>query len=345
VHGEITVLSPRVAGYVVEITADDDQPVQPNQVVVRIDPRDYRATYNRAHAEVSQAETQLRAAKAQQVGQGTKIAVAEAALTSATGQARNAEIILGRARALLGSPAGNQSVFDNAQAAEVTANAAVVQAQANLGYEHQQLEVASAAVEVAAASVLTARATAYSARIALEDTDVLSPLAGVVAARLTRVGEYVVLGTRMLSIVPRDGLWIEANMRETQVGGIATFDPVRISMDTYRGKPVCGYVEAVAPAAASEFALLPPDNATGNFTKIVRRFTVRIRPNATDPNANLLRPGMSTEVRVATGSARDSFGCKVDKARDIAPSRPLKLPDRHDVAPLGLPADEVLPRQ
>ncbi len=254
VHGEITVLSPRIAGYVVEITADDDQPVAPKQVLVRIDPRDYRATYDRAHALVSQAETQVTEARSRLLAQEAKVAVAAASLDTALGQSRNADIILSRARQLLGTPAGNPSVFDNAQAADISARAAVTQAQANLGFESQQLAVAGADIAVAESSVATARATAYSARIALEDTQVWAPLAGTVAARRTRVGEYVTAGTRLLPIVPRTGLWIEANMRETQIGAMAPLDPVRIRVDTFPGKAVCGYVEAIAPAAASEFA-------------------------------------------------------------------------------------------
>ena len=100
---------------------------------------------------------------------------------------------------------------------------------------------------------------------------------GIVANRKTRIGEYVAAGTRMLSIVPINDLWVEANYRETQVGRMKVGDPVRIDVDTYPDRPICGYVEAILPVAGSEFALIPPDNATGNFTKIVRRFTVRIR--------------------------------------------------------------------
>jgi multidrug efflux pump subunit AcrA (membrane-fusion protein) len=122
---------------------------------------------------------------------------------------------------------------------------------------------------------------------------------GVVANRKTRVGEYVAAGTRMLSIVPTENLWVEANYRETQTGRMKVGDPVRIDVDTYPGSLICGYVEAILPAAGAEFARIPPDNATGNFTKIVRRFTVRIRSNVRDANAALARPGMSVETAVA----------------------------------------------
>ena len=140
----------------------------------------------------------------------------------------------------------------------------------------------------------------------------------------------------MLSVVPINNLWIEANCRETQTGEMSIGDPVRIKIDTYPGKSLCGYVEAIAPASGSEFALIPPDNATGNFTKIVRRFTVRIRLNARELNAELARPGMSVETGVAvTGKGNATaneiaarIGCVFDPAKDMAAERPTtQLPE------------------
>ena len=159
------------------------------------------------------------------------------------------------------------------------AHSEVDQATANLAYENQQLVVIDANVGVAKAKVGSAEAALLSAKFALADTAVWAPIDGIVANRKTQVGEYVAAGTRMLSIVPIENLWVEANYRETQMGGMKVGDPVRVGVDTYPDRPICGYVEAILPAAGSEFALVPPDNATGNFTKIVRRFTVRIRFN------------------------------------------------------------------
>ena len=162
-----------------------------------------------------------------------------------------------------------------------------------------------------------------------------APIDGIVADRKVRVGEYVAAGTPMLSMVPIRNLWVEANYRETQIGRMKIGDPVRIDMDTYPGRPICGYLEAVLPAAGAEFALIPPDNATGNFTKIVRRFTVRIRFNLRDPNAALARPGMSVETAVAVstsdGAAPADLGkrvdCSFDPAKDMAARTLTKLPE------------------
>jgi membrane fusion protein, multidrug efflux system len=139
----------------------------------------------------------------------------------------------------------------------------------------------------------------------------------------------------MMSVVPINNLWIEANYRETQISYMKPGDPVRVSVDTYPQTPLCGYVESVAPASGSEFALIPPDNATGNFTKVVRRFTVRVRFNASETNAGLARPGMSVETAVAASkpdapSASDrgrAIECSFDPARDIAEPVRTKLPE------------------
>lgn len=123
------------------------------------------------------------------------------------------------------------------------------------------------------------------------------------------------MGTRLLSVVPLEGLWVEANFRETQLGRMRPDQPVSIVLDTYGGQRICGYVEAIGPASSSDFALIPADNATGNFTKIVRRFPVRVRANLSDQNRALMRSGMSATVRVAT-EEKAPDGCNFDPVKD-----------------------------
>jgi membrane fusion protein, multidrug efflux system len=335
VRGEITNLSSRVTGYAVEVLLDDNMPVKAKQVVVRIDPRDFRMTVERSQAALDQAKASLAQIGDQRELERSKIAVADAALHSAQAQAKNAEITLTRATELLQKGAGTQATFDSATAAAVQARSAVDQANANLAYEREQLAVIDSNEAVAKAQVDSADAALLSAKFALDDTEVWAPIDGIIADRKTRVGEYVTAGTTMLSIVPIDNLWIEANYRETQIGRMKMGDPVRIMVDTYPEQPLCGYVEGLAPASGSEFALIPPDNATGNFTKIVRRFTVRIRFNATETNATLARPGMSVETAVAVSTPDGispierghRIGCSFDPAQDVV-ERPLtKLPE------------------
>jgi membrane fusion protein (multidrug efflux system) len=335
IRGEITNLSSRVTGYAVEVLFDDNMPVKSAQVVVRIDPRDFRINVEKSQAALEQAKASLVQIGDQRELERSKIAVAEAALRSAEAQAKNAEVTLTRATDLLQKGAGTQATFDSATAAAVQARSAVDQANANLAYEREQLAVIDSNEAVTKAQVNSADAALLSAKFALDDTEVWAPIDGIIADRKTRVGEYVTAGTTMLAIVPIDNLWIEANYRETQIGRMGIGDPVRITVDTYPGKPLCGYVEGIAPASGSEFALIPPDNATGNFTKIVRRFTVRIRFNVTEGNATLARPGMSVETAVAVSTPDSAspaergrrIGCSFDAAKDMI-ERPLsKLPE------------------
>jgi membrane fusion protein (multidrug efflux system) len=354
IRGEITNLSSRVTGYAVEVLFDDNMPVKATQVVVRIDPRDFRMTVEKSQAALEQAKASLVQIGDQRDLERSKIAVAEAALRSAQAQAKNAEVTLTRATELLQKGAGTQATFDSTTAAAVQARSAVDQANANLAYEREQLAVIDSNEAVAKAQVDSANAALLSAKFALDDTEVWAPIDGIIADRKTRVGEYVTAGTTMLAIVPIDNLWIEANYRETQIERMKIGDPVRITVDTYPDRPLCGYVESIAPASGSEFALIPPDNATGNFTKIVRRFTVRIRFNTTETNASLARPGMSVETAVAVSTPDGvspierghRIGCAFDPAKDVV-ERPLtKLPEHPGLGrarPQGAGGTQVQP--
>jgi membrane fusion protein, multidrug efflux system len=335
VRGEITDLSSRISGYAVEVLADDGMPIKATDVVVRIDPRDFHMAVEKAEAALNQAKADLAAVVASRELGKSKVAVAEAALRSAEAQAKNSDTTLTRAAILAKDRFGTQAALDDAQAAEVKAHSEVDQATANLAYENQQLVVIDANVDVAKARVGSAEAALLSAKFALADTAVWAPIDGVVANRKTRVGEYVTAGTRTLSIVPISDLWVEANYRETQVARMQVGDPVLVNVDTYPDKPICGYVEAVLPASGSEFALVPPDNATGNFTKIVRRFTVRIRFSRRDGNAALARPGMSVETAVAVSTPDNAtpveratrVGCVFDPSKDMTERSLTKLPE------------------
>jgi membrane fusion protein, multidrug efflux system len=335
VRGEITTLSPRVSGYATEVLLDDGMPVKAADVVVRIDPRDFRMAVEKSQASLDQAKADLAEIGATRELEKSKIAVAEAALRTAQAQAKNADTALMRATILYQKSAGTQVARDDATAANVAAHSAVDQATANLAYEHVQLAVIDANETVAKAQVDGAEAALLSAKFALDDTEVWAPIDGVIADRKVRTGEYVAAGTGLLSIVPINGLWIEANYRETQIGRMKVGDPARIAIDTYPDRHFCGYVESVAPAAGSEFALIPPDNATGNFTKIVRRFTVRIRFNAREAGAAVARPGMSVETGVAVSTSDDAsqsvragrVGCSFDPAKDMIERSVTKLPE------------------
>jgi membrane fusion protein (multidrug efflux system) len=354
VRGEITDVSSRVTGYAVEVLVDDNMPVKATQVIARIDPRDFRMNVEKAQAALDQANAALAQIGAQRELEKSKILVAEAALRSAEAQTKNADLTLQRATILAAKDFASRASVDSDTAAAVQARSMVDQAAANLAYERQQMTVIDSNEAAARAQVAAAEAALLSSKFALGDTEIWAPIDGMVASRKTRVGEYVTAGTHILSIVPIDNPWIEANYRETQIGRMKVGDPVRVGIDTYPGKALCGYVESISPASGSEFALIPPDNATGNFTKIVRRFTVRIRPNASETNAALIRPGMSVETAVAVSTEDNAsaterarrIACSFDPGHDIV-ERPLtKLPEHPGLGrarPQGAGGTQVSP--
>jgi membrane fusion protein, multidrug efflux system len=335
VRGEITTISSRVSGYAVEIPVDENYQVKATEVLVRIDPREFRMNVEKSQAALDQDKADLNQIVAQRELQQSKIAVARAAMQSAQAQVKNADITLQRSTTLLAKNAAPQSTVDSDTAADAQTHAALDQATANLTYETGQMTVLDAQEAVAKAQIAAADAALLSAKFDLDDTETWAPIDGIIANLKTRVGTYVAAGTAMMSLVPIHNLWIDANYRETQMTYMKPGDPVRISVDSYPQTPLCGYVESIAPASGSEFALIPPDNATGNFTKIVRRFTVRLRFNAREPNASLARPGQSVETAVAVSTpgaaaAADrarTIGCSFDPAKDIIAHVPTKLPE------------------
>ena len=167
----------------------------------------------------------------------------------------------------------------------------------------QQIGVLKAQVAQADAALAQQRAMERQAELNLSYTAVTSPVDGTLADRTLRIGQYVQAGTQLMAVVPLQSVYIVANYKETQLTGVRPGQPVQIAIDTFPGAKVTGHVDSVAPASGQEFALLPPDNATGNFTKIVQRIPVKIVVNATDRLANLLRPGMSVEPVIDTKPA------------------------------------------
>ncbi|MDJ0514510.1 MAG: HlyD family secretion protein [Methyloceanibacter sp.] len=346
VHSDITILSPRVAGYAVEITVDDNDKVEPKQTLVRIDPRDFRSIVEQRSAAVAQRKSDLVNLAARRELQAARIRVAGSALEAARARAEQTEADFRRADELVRRGSGTRQRFDETKAANLVALSNVTSASATLSLEKQQEAVLDAEEVSLKADLTAAEAELHEAKLKLEDTNVWAPLRGVVAERNTRVGEYVNVGTRLLAIVPVDGHWIEANYKETQIGRMAPGDRAQIVVDTYPDKVFCGYVESIAPASGSEFSLIPPDNATGNFTKIVRRFTVRLRLDEDQPDLELIRPGMSVVPMVALGSRKTGrakqtllsrlasllspvgeFACEKDGPTEVKPLPPRRLPE------------------
>jgi membrane fusion protein (multidrug efflux system) len=279
VRGDLTFVAAKVPGYVVEVATENNRRVAPGQVLARIDPRDYQAAV--ADAEAGLAQQKAGAAQA---------------------QAHRAGADFARAKDLVGEGAVSRSVYDQAVAEDVRGQSTLAQSLAQGAYARRQLQVLDAQRQANLAAQLGAQAKLFKARNDLSSTVITAPREGLVAARNVRLGEYVGVGTRLMAVAPTKALWIEANLRETQLSRIRAGDRVQIRVDAASDQIFCGTVESLAGASGSEFSVIPPDNATGNFTKIVRRFPVRILFDASQSGLDRLGSGMSVEPRIAIGS-------------------------------------------
>jgi membrane fusion protein (multidrug efflux system) len=305
VKGDVTFISPKVPGYVTAVLTENDRQVLPGQVLVRIDPTDYRSAVADAKAAVAQAKAALRQTAAQRLLQQAQIRVADAGIVSAQATVGKTRADFARSDALVGEGAVSRQLFEGAEADNIRAGSAVAQSQAQADYARKQLGVLDAQRLTGEAQLASAEARLVRAGADLGRTEIVAPREGRIAARNVRLGEFVNTGTRLLAITPTKGLWIEANLRETQLGRIRPGDRVEVMVDAVPGRHYCGVVEGTQGASGSEFAVIPPDNATGNFTKIVRRFTVRILLDGNQPELDRFATGMSVTPRIAVGSHID----------------------------------------
>ncbi|MFB0871969.1 MULTISPECIES: HlyD family secretion protein [unclassified Sphingobium] len=305
VKGDVTFISPKVPGYVTAVLTENNAKVVPGQVLIRIDPTDYRSAVADGEAAIAQAEASLRQIGAQEQLQEAQIRAADANVTSAKASAVRSSADFRRSDALVGQGAVSRQLFEAAEAENVRSRSSVAQTEAQAQVARRQLGVLGAQRLTAQAQIQSARAKLVRARADLDRTQITAPREGRVAARNIRLGEFVNTGTRLLAITPTRGLWIEANLRETQLARIRSGDRVQVGVDAVPDVSFCGVVEGAFGASGSEFSVIPPDNATGNFTKIVRRFTVRILLDPDQPGLERLSTGMSVTPRIEVGSHED----------------------------------------
>jgi membrane fusion protein (multidrug efflux system) len=277
VDGDILPILPKVGGFVASVRVQDNQPVRAGDTLIVIDDRDFRAR-------LQQAEANLAIALAN-AGSDRRTGQADAAVQQADARASKAHADLDRLTPLAARGIVSSQQLDAAQAAARSADAA--------------LAAARAALRGADAHVAAARAQREQAALELSYTRILAPSAGIVSKKDVEVGQLVQPGQPLMSVVPVQDVWITANLKETQVQDVRPGEPVAFSVDAYPGRQFRGHVESLAAATGARFSLLPPDNATGNFTKVVQRLPVRIAPGEDDPE-HPLRPGMSVVVTIRT---------------------------------------------
>jgi membrane fusion protein, multidrug efflux system len=303
IKAELTRLSSRVAGEVLTVAVKDFQRVKAGDLLVQIDPADYEAQVAQAEAGVAGAQAALDNLANQVELQYATIAQGEAQQVSAQAQEVEARQEQERQQSLTQTEAGTRQKLEQATAGYARAQADVRASRAVIAAERHQLEVLSGTKKQRAADLLGAKAALAAAKLKLGYTKIVAPFNGVVGERQVQPNDYVNIGSNLINVVPLPDVYIIANYKETQLTNVRPGQPVDITVDTFSREELHGRVERIAPASGSQFALLPPDNATGNFTKVVQRIPVRIAIDKGQPLLERLLPGMSVETRIHTDEA------------------------------------------
>lgn len=304
VGGDVTVIGAKVGGYIAEVAVTDNQSVRAGDLLVRIDDRDYRAALAKAEGAVAAQQALLANLDATARLQEAVIAQARAGIASANADTVRARDDQLRYASLVAKQAVSIQSSQKADSDYKQAAANGEKARASLLASQRQLDVIGTQKQQAQAALAQAMAERDLARLNVGYTELRAPVDGTVGNRRARVGAFAGAGSQLLSIVPASGLWVDANFKEGQLAHMRPGMPVEIEADVLPGRVFHGQVASLAPATGAQFSVLPAENATGNFTKIVQRVPVRIRLDDRDARLGLLRPGLSVVAQVNTLHAR-----------------------------------------
>ncbi len=297
VRGYVTMMSPQVSGYVVEVPVKDYETVQKGQLLARIDDRIYRQKLAQAEAALATQKASLDNSRQQENAAKARIVSSEAAVDAVNADLQQAQLQADRQDSLIRSGVVATSAQEQAHAALDRARAGMAQAKAAVEVSRQDLQTIIVNRSSLEAAVANADAAVELAKIDLSNTEIRAPREGKLGEVGVRVGQYVTAGTQLMAVVPPE-VWIIANFKETQLAGMKVGQPVEITVDALDRRVLSGKVERFSPATGSEFSVIKPDNATGNFVKIAQRAGVRIVIDDTADAASLLAPGMSVVVRI-----------------------------------------------
>ncbi|HEU5397617.1 MAG TPA: HlyD family secretion protein [Verrucomicrobiae bacterium] len=300
VGGDITVIAPKVAGFISEIAVADNQRVHAGDLLLKLDDRDYRAALAKADAAVALQQAALVNLDATGRLQEAVVAQARAAIVAADAEVARTRDDDVRYKNLAANGTESVQSFEKADADYKEAQADDERARAALTAAQRQLDVIATQKQKSRATLAAAVAERDLAKLNLSYTELRAPIDGVVGNRSAQVGAYATVGAQLISLVPVHGLWIDANFKEDQLARMHPGSPATVEVDLLGGRKFRGHVASIAPATGAQFSVLPPENATGNFTKIVQRIAVRILLDAPSGALEQLRPGLSVTAEVNT---------------------------------------------
>ncbi|MET4390318.1 membrane fusion protein (multidrug efflux system) [Bradyrhizobium sp. F1.4.3] len=314
VKADSTIIAPKVSGYIAKVLVGDNEKVRAGQMLARIDDRDFKAALGQVRADVAAAEASVRNIDAQLELQQPIIEQSTSDVAAADANLKFAQEERARYDDLMKSGSGTIQRAQQTDATLRASNAQLQHAKSGLVAAQRKVDVLTTQRAQATAQLDHARAVADQAELNLSYTEITAPVDGTVGARSLRVGQYVQAGTQLMAVVPLDAVYVVANFKETQLTHVRAGQPVELIVDSFRNQTLHGHVDSLSPASGLEFALLPPDNATGNFTKIVQRVPVKI---VLDDHSltGLLRPGMSA---VPTVDTKATVVAERETARHVA---------------------------
>jgi membrane fusion protein (multidrug efflux system) len=303
--GDVTPLSAKVSGYVASVAVNDYQMVHKGDLIVEIDPADYRAQLAQAEANLVGAQATLANLANQKDVQRALIRQAQATIQATAADLQRYALEATRQRDLLGTRiAGTRQLVEQAEDNENRTAAQLLLNTAQLDQQNALLASLDIQGQQLAAQVQAADALVTLARNNLGYTAIRSPVDGMVGQRQVHPGQFVNIGTQLIATIPLPNIWVIANFKETQMTHVRFGDPARVKVDAFPDLALTGRVDSWSPGTGSTFALLPPDNATGNFTKVVQRVPVKITLDSNASLGTLIRPGMSVEAQIDTGARR-----------------------------------------
>jgi membrane fusion protein (multidrug efflux system) len=301
VKADSTIVAPKVSGYISQVLVSDNENVKAGQVLARIDDRDFRTMLEQARADVAAAEAAVRNLDAQLSLQQPLIEQESSDVAAAQANLKFAEEERARYDDLMKTGSGTVQRAQQTDAALRATHAQLTHAQNGVSAAQRKLDVLDTQRAQASAQLKHARAVEEQAELNLSYTSITAAVKGTVGARSLRVGQYVQAGTQLMAVVPLNAVYVVANFKETQLTNMRPGQPVELRVDSFHSNKLPGHIDSISPASGLEFALLPPDNSTGNFTKIVQRVPVKVVLDDQGLDG-MLRPGMSVETTVDTKS-------------------------------------------